>query len=84
LLRGLGAQAIVVATGSEPNLPGRGEDAGRLSRERGSQALPELPGLALPFVVSSDQVMSDAVDLRGQVLVIDNTATGKPPALRNF
>ena len=72
LLRGLGAQAIVVATGSEPNLPGRGEDAGRLSREHGLQVLPELPGLDLPFVVSSDQVMSDAVDIRGHVVVIDN------------
>ena len=72
LLRGLGAQAIVVATGSEPNLPGRGDDAGRLSRERGLQVLPELPGLDLPFVVSSDQVMSDAVDIRGHVVVIDN------------
>jgi hypothetical protein len=84
LLRGLGAQAIGGSdrVGAEPTGPRRG--AGRLSRERGSQALPELPGLALPFVVSSDQVMSDAVDIRGQVLVIDNTATGKPPALRNF
>jgi 2,4-dienoyl-CoA reductase-like NADH-dependent reductase (Old Yellow Enzyme family) len=72
LLRGLGAQAIVVATGSEPNLPSRGEDAGRLSREHGLQVLPELPGLDLPFVVSSDQVMSDAIDIRGHVVVIDN------------
>jgi hypothetical protein len=44
LLRGLDAQAIVIATGSEPNLPNRGDDAGRLSRERGFQVLPDLPG----------------------------------------
>jgi 2,4-dienoyl-CoA reductase-like NADH-dependent reductase (Old Yellow Enzyme family)/pyruvate/2-oxoglutarate dehydrogenase complex dihydrolipoamide dehydrogenase (E3) component len=72
LLRGLDAQAIVVATGSEPNLPGRSDDAGRLSRERGLQVLPEVPGLDLPFVVSSDQVMSDEVDVSGHVVVIDN------------
>jgi pyruvate/2-oxoglutarate dehydrogenase complex dihydrolipoamide dehydrogenase (E3) component len=36
------------------------------------QILPELPGLDLPFVVSSDQVMSDAVDVSGHVVLIDN------------
>jgi len=69
------ADHIVIATGSEPNLPGtahRGEDDTGLARQLGRQVLPSIPGLELGFVQSSDQVMSGAVKLTGRVLVIDN------------
>jgi 2,4-dienoyl-CoA reductase-like NADH-dependent reductase (Old Yellow Enzyme family) len=72
LLRGMHPDVIVVATGSEPNLPNHPEDGGRRSRALGRQVLPEIPGLDRPFVVSSDQVMSGAVELSGHVVVIDD------------
>jgi 2,4-dienoyl-CoA reductase-like NADH-dependent reductase (Old Yellow Enzyme family) len=62
---------VVIATGSEPNLPaGRKEPS--IAVELGRQVLPAIPGLDLPFVHSSDDVMSGAVTLSGRVLVIDN------------
>ncbi|MCV3207188.1 FAD-dependent oxidoreductase [Mesorhizobium sp. YC-39] len=75
LLAAENADHIVLATGSEPNLPG---SAGR-SSQQGSEALalgrqirPEITGLDLPFVHSGDAVMSGAVRLSGKVLVVDN------------
>ncbi|MDQ0391890.1 oxidoreductase [Labrys monachus] len=68
------ADRIVIATGSEPNLPAAPEEgAGRSpALELGRQVEPDIPGLALPFVHSGDDVMSGAVRLAGRVLVIDN------------
>ncbi|HEY6632219.1 MAG TPA: FAD-dependent oxidoreductase [Rhizobiaceae bacterium] len=62
---------VVIATGSEPNLPGT-VAANSPAMELGRQVLPAVPGLDLPFVHSSDEVMSGAVTLSGRVLVIDN------------
>jgi 2,4-dienoyl-CoA reductase-like NADH-dependent reductase (Old Yellow Enzyme family) len=62
---------IVLATGSEPNLP-RTADAASPAVGLGRQVLPAIPGLDLPFVHSSDDVMSGAIKLFGRVLVIDN------------
>ncbi|HEV7801876.1 MAG TPA: FAD-dependent oxidoreductase [Burkholderiales bacterium] len=72
LLRELSPDVIVMATGSEPNLPNQAEDNGRQARALGRQTLPEIPGLELPFVVSSDQVLSGDVKLSGKVVVIDD------------
>lgn len=75
LLAREGADHIVIATGSEPNLPGaahRGHGDFGLARQLGRQVLPAIPGLDLGFVHSSDQVMSGAVKLSGHILVVDN------------
>jgi thioredoxin reductase len=72
MLRDLGADAIVVATGSEPNLPGRNQDDGRRSRSLGRQVPPAIAGLEQSFVISSDQAMSGELEVKGSVLVIDN------------
>ena len=66
-------EIVVVATGSEPNLPGRADDAGRQARNLGRQVLPKIEGLDLPFVVSTDEVLSGAVKPFGKVVVIDET-----------
>lgn len=71
-IRALAPDIVVVATGSEPNLPARNGDADTQSRALGRQVLPELEGLDLPFVVSSDEVLSGAVSPSGHVVVIDN------------
>ncbi len=71
-LRALAADAIVIATGSEPNLPNVGAESGARSRALGRQALPDIPGLDLPFVVSCDDVLSSRVTPRGKVIVIDD------------
>lgn len=62
---------LVIATGSEPNLPRRASTPSP-ALELGRQVPPTVPGLALPFVHSSDEVMSGVVKLSGRVLVIDN------------
>ncbi|MFC5586824.1 FAD-dependent oxidoreductase [Nitratireductor kimnyeongensis] len=62
---------VVIATGSEPNLPGTSGNAA-LAMALGRQVLPDIPGLDLPFVHSSDEVMSGAVKLKCRVVVIDN------------
>jgi 2,4-dienoyl-CoA reductase-like NADH-dependent reductase (Old Yellow Enzyme family) len=72
LLRDLEPDILVLATGSEPNLPNQAEDDGAQSRALGRQVLPEISGLDRPFVVSSDRVMSGAVELSGHVVVIDD------------
>ncbi|MES2436195.1 MAG: FAD-dependent oxidoreductase [Pseudomonadota bacterium] len=70
LLAELAPDAVIVATGSEPHLPGN-DDAWQLSRGLGRQTLPELPGLDLPFVASVDDILSGRKVLSGKVLVID-------------
>src|SRR3984893_11488829 len=72
LLRELAAEVIVVATGSEPNLPNQRSDGATQARALGRQVLPAVPGLEQPFVVSSDQVLSGVVKLSGNVLVVDD------------
>ena len=62
---------VIIATGSEPNLAHPNAEAS-LALALGRQILPTIPGLDLPFVYSSDAVMSGAVRLSGRVLVIDN------------
>jgi 2,4-dienoyl-CoA reductase-like NADH-dependent reductase (Old Yellow Enzyme family)/pyruvate/2-oxoglutarate dehydrogenase complex dihydrolipoamide dehydrogenase (E3) component len=70
LLRELGPDVIVLATGSEPNLPGLHGDSRSLAL--GRQKLPEVPGLDRPEVVSGDRVLSGEIELRGKVVVIDD------------
>jgi 2,4-dienoyl-CoA reductase-like NADH-dependent reductase (Old Yellow Enzyme family) len=72
LLRGLSPDVIVIATGSEPNLPNQQRDGARHARELGRQVLPGIPGLDQDFVVSSDQVLSGEVEPSGNVLVVDD------------
>jgi 2,4-dienoyl-CoA reductase-like NADH-dependent reductase (Old Yellow Enzyme family) len=72
LLRELAADVIVIATGSEPNLPNLQRDGAVRARELGRQVLPSIPGLDKDFVVSSDQVLSSDVELSGNVLVVDD------------
>ncbi|MDQ0475388.1 oxidoreductase [Labrys wisconsinensis] len=70
----LAPDVLVVATGSEPNLPdsnARPAADVRLARDLGRQVVPAIPGLDLPFVVSGDQVLRGEVQLQGRVLVID-------------
>lgn len=63
---------VVVATGSEPNLPAGPGDATRMSRALGRQVLPDIEGLDRDFVVSGDQVLSGERCLSGHVVVVDN------------
>jgi 2,4-dienoyl-CoA reductase-like NADH-dependent reductase (Old Yellow Enzyme family) len=68
---------IVVATGSQPNLPPEHHsslddpDAGAVARAQGLQVLPALPGLELAHVLSSDQVLRGAELPGTRVIVID-------------
>lgn len=62
---------IVIATGSEPNLP-RANGKASMAIDLGRHVRPSIPGLDLPFVHSSDAVMSGTVKLSGRVLVVDN------------
>lgn len=74
LLHAMKADVIVVATGSEPNLPRANhvlQGAPPLSQALGRQVLPVIPGLDQAFVVSSDDVMSGAADPTGNVVVVD-------------
>lgn len=63
---------VIVATGSDPNLPNSRDADSMLSRELGRQVLPDIEGLDGGNVVSCDQVLSGAVRLSGHVVVIDN------------
>ena len=71
-LRELGADVIVIATGSEPNLPNQQRDDAKRARQLGRQALPSIPGLDQDFVVSSDQILSGEVEPSGNVIVVDD------------
>lgn len=63
---------VIVATGSEPNLPNLDECESILSMAEGRQVLPEIEGLDLPHVLSVDQVLSHKAIPTGHVVVIDN------------
>ncbi len=69
---------VVVATGSQPNLPpthrqsASDPDAGALARERGLTAGPETPGLDLALVYSTDEVLTGATLPGEHVLVVDD------------
>ena len=69
---GLKPDTVIVAIGSEPNLPRTPDEAVTRSRELGRQVLPEIEGLDQPFVVSSDEVLSGATKPSGHVVVVDN------------
>ena len=71
MLRAFGADAIVIATGSEPNLPKANSGAGVRAAALGLHVEPDIPGLDLPCVVSCDDVLSGGVQPRGKVVVID-------------
>ena len=68
---------IIVATGSQPDLPpgrrGTAEDpdAGTIARSRGLQVPNPLPGLDGPLVRSSDEVLDGPDPTGAKVLVID-------------
>lgn len=68
---------IIIATGSQPNLPaGHAQeaadaDAGTIARERGLGFVHDVAGLELDNVFSSDQVLRGAQLPAGRVLVID-------------
>lgn len=75
----LGADVIVIATGSEPNLPG-GRRMGlpkdswpSTSYKLGMQADIAVPGLDLPHVFSTDEVLAGASLPGTRALVIDAT-----------
>lgn len=72
VLRDLDADTIVLATGSEPNLPNANQQGASRSQMLGRQVLPEIPGLDLPHVVSADRVLSGDASLSGHVLLIDD------------
>jgi 2,4-dienoyl-CoA reductase-like NADH-dependent reductase (Old Yellow Enzyme family) len=72
IIHGLSPDVVVVATGSEPNLPNINDADVSLSQSLGRQVLPDIAGLDQDFVVSSDEVMSGSVTCHGHVVVIDN------------
>lgn len=70
-LRETSPDVIVVATGSEPNLPGRASDAGVLARSLGRQILPDVVGLETANVLSTDEVLAGAELPGRRALVAD-------------
>lgn len=62
---------VVVATGSEPNLPAAASDDTALARSEGRQIVADIEGLGRTNVVSVDDVLSGAKRLSGHVVVID-------------
>jgi 2,4-dienoyl-CoA reductase-like NADH-dependent reductase (Old Yellow Enzyme family)/pyruvate/2-oxoglutarate dehydrogenase complex dihydrolipoamide dehydrogenase (E3) component len=70
-IRAFSPDTVVVATGSEPNLPGLVTAESDRSRSLGLQILPEIEGLDRENVVSCDDVLSGHRELSGGVLVVD-------------
>lgn len=70
-IRALAPDIVVVATGSEPNLPGLVTAKSDRSRSLGLQILPEIEGLDRENVVSCDDILSGRRKLSGAVLVVD-------------
>jgi pyruvate/2-oxoglutarate dehydrogenase complex dihydrolipoamide dehydrogenase (E3) component len=65
---------VIIATGSEPNLPdhpGRRTEEHGIADRLGRHVLPTLPGLDLPMVYSSEEVLSGAAAPTGRVIVLD-------------
>jgi 2,4-dienoyl-CoA reductase-like NADH-dependent reductase (Old Yellow Enzyme family) len=75
----LSPDVVVVATGSQPNLPYRaGRTAadpmdGNIARDRGLQIIPDIPGLDAENVYSSDEVLGGAMVPGGRIVVIDGS-----------
>lgn len=73
----LDPDVVVVATGSQPNLPPAHRqsksdpDAGGLARSRGLQMVPEIPGLDHDLVYSVDEVLGGGSLPGRRVLVVD-------------
>lgn len=72
----LTSEVVIVATGSEPNLPNRRRtaEAGaatRRSQDVGFQVLPDVPGLDLEHVFSVDEILTGAKLPGRRVLVVD-------------
>jgi len=65
-------EVVVIATGSESNLPSPDGESSR-AYALGRQVLPVLPGLDLPHVLSVDRVLSGEPLTGGRTLVIDGT-----------
>ena len=72
MIHALNPDIVIVATGSEPNLPRTPGDDVAVSQSLGRQVLPDIEGLTRSFVVSADDVMSGRVECRGKVVVVDN------------
>ena len=70
-IRALAPDVVVVATGSEPNLPGLVTAESDRSQSLGLQILPEIEGLGRANVVSCDDVLSGRRKLSGGVIVVD-------------
>jgi 2,4-dienoyl-CoA reductase-like NADH-dependent reductase (Old Yellow Enzyme family)/thioredoxin reductase len=68
-IRAAAPDIVVVATGSEPNLPGAHSAR---SRDLGRQVLPDIEGLDQDHVVSGDAVLAGERSLSGHVVVVDN------------
>ena len=71
-IHALSPDIVIVATGSEPNLPRVPTDDVSLSQSLGRQILPDVIGLDRDFVVSGDDVLSGRVELSGRVVLVDN------------
>lgn len=71
-IHALTPDVVIVATGSEPNLPDRNGGAVPQSRTLGRQVLPEIQGLNLPFVISCDDILAGKVSPSGHAVVVDN------------
>ena len=71
-IHALSPDIVIIATGSEPNLPRVPMDDVRLSQSLGRQVLPDIEGLDREFVVSGDDVLAGRVELSGRVVLIDN------------
>jgi 2,4-dienoyl-CoA reductase-like NADH-dependent reductase (Old Yellow Enzyme family) len=70
-------EVLVVATGSQPNMPPNHHlsesdpDAGSIARKRGLGLVPDVPGLELDHVFASDEVLRGAELPGKRVIVID-------------
>ncbi|MEO8667304.1 MAG: FAD-dependent oxidoreductase [Bauldia sp.] len=71
-IHALAPDIVIVATGSEPNLPRVSNADSAQSLALGRHVLPEVEGLDRDFVVSSDDVLSGRVVCSGRVVVADN------------
>jgi len=73
MLTSLKPDVVVIATGSEPNLPdrrGRRREDG-IAERLGRHVGPTLPGLNLSTVYSSEEILSGAAAVKGRVIVLD-------------
>jgi 2,4-dienoyl-CoA reductase-like NADH-dependent reductase (Old Yellow Enzyme family) len=71
-IHALAPEIVIVATGSEPNLPRVSDRDTARSLALGRHVLPDVEGLDRDFVVSCDDVMSGRAECRGKVVVADN------------